>query len=238
MAIDSYSNPLAPLGKAITALANSKVPAGIVICMQYRDGYGDKISDTYLLSNNNELDSKTILDAFEEHIGSGDILARQYGLPNLAPISTEYEDGGPSGHCYMQVLNVELVYTDAEYAEARRDYIIWDNDISIVVDAALNGGVKEWSDIEEAARKSAANSHISALEGMGYVVRSKAEEDTLKAQTLPAHINKNLLITVANVGLTNNALIQFLRDECRFKMSDIYNLQASLQAIVERADSE
>lgn len=77
-------------------------------------------------------------------------------------------------------MSVEFVYIDVEYVEVWRDYIIWDNDISIVVDVVLNGGVKEWFDIEEVVCKSVVNFYILVLEGMGYVVCSKVEEDILK----------------------------------------------------------
>jgi hypothetical protein len=203
---------------------NMLIPTAIVIAIMYRDGCNYKTAESYELSNSSALTLDVIEHAMEE-IGTEDVLSNQWGLPSLSPVNHPSESAGPDDHCYNEITDITYLYS-ADESDAHHEK--WMNDISVIVEAVKNEGLPEWFVEEQSIIDSAIADAKATLTNSGYTMLNKAENAERTAQALPLHIDKELLLRVAAIGLTNNHLITFLIEQNVGSGADLYALQAAI----------
>lgn len=101
-------------------LPSDHIPQFVVFDLEYRDGHNFKTSESYSFANDLQLTVEQIRAWADEHLDFDEILAKNYALPNLAPLDNEQDAcDNDYDHCYMDVTQLDV--TDKPEGIATRD---------------------------------------------------------------------------------------------------------------------
>tara|TARA_B100000809_G_scaffold264701_1_gene321251 strand:+ start:1258 stop:1971 length:714 start_codon:yes stop_codon:yes gene_type:complete len=132
----------------------------IVFSLNYRDGGNFKDNLTIAIENDLPLTDEQINTWWSEHGAKEDVIAAQYGLPNIARFDHEHEEC-PNGidHCYMTVELINLCNDPkdiADYIVASKDY----EKFSVIYNAMINKGLESYAKEVNKLVVENANSHL------------------------------------------------------------------------------
>lgn len=202
----------------------SNAPVSVLISIMYRDGGNNKFADNFTISNDNKLPESVVMDVIEKVCGE-EIIPMQWGLPSMSPISHPDEECSPDDHCYNEIEVIKMLSKDDENNDF---YQSADVDVQDIADALEKGGTKEWFECDNSIREEKVSIAKRALEGEGYTLLSKNEKSDLDARTLPFGVDRDLLLKVASIGLTNNNLIEFCEKEGVAEHKELAALQSAI----------
>jgi hypothetical protein len=207
----------------------SPIPVGILLESMYRDAGNWKTGYRHVITNTEQLEEATIASAFA-FIGDDQVTMARYDLPNGAPICHPDEPCGEDDHCYMEIIDITYLYNDAAYQAALRDAELHDTDIAVTVTATQSKekATPSWLEICAAIHQQRIDDAVSVLDEAGHAVIKNAKLDDIQSRLLPRDIDRETLVRVASVALTNNKLLTFLNDECEIPFKEAYALQAAL----------
>jgi hypothetical protein len=164
-------------GTAITS------PLWIIFGLMYRDGCNNKDGGKYAFPNDSKLTSAEIQAWYKEHVHTMDLLASQYGLPNLAPIEFEGDECDKNDHPFSEI-------TDFSMADTPSDYINKESTpFSEIYAAFINGGVANYANKE----RDATLDHINK----GFTEASAVSELTLSDDERKAFVDKAMALLSA-----------------------------------------
>lgn len=99
-------------GKPLAAIEPDLAPAFIIFDLMYRDAANYKTTQAYAFANDLQLTVAQLSVWLDEHMPTDDILAKRYGLPNLAPLDNETDIGNDDDHPYMELTDVSVAESD------------------------------------------------------------------------------------------------------------------------------
>jgi hypothetical protein len=197
----------------------------VSICLRYTDGGNWKQSESYILDNPDNIPFEDIDAAFNE-IDSENVVPLQWGLPSLSTVDHEDMEVGENSeqHCYHMLQDLHPLY-EAEYTLACKEMPKADNTLTTILAAIKRGQSEEYEARGTALKASKIAEAKKVLKDNGHHVFTQLEFDCMIERMLPVGLDRELLLTVASVGLSNSNLITFLMDRMDMKESALRELQ-------------
>jgi hypothetical protein len=132
----------------------------IIFGLNYRDGGNSKDNLIVAIENDQAITDEQVNAWWSEHGVKEDVIAAQYGLPNIARFDHEHEDC-PNGidHCYMTVELISLCDDPNEIA----GHVVSDDDyekFSVIYNAMINKGLDSYAKEVNKLVVENANSHL------------------------------------------------------------------------------
>jgi hypothetical protein len=214
----------------MTTLTPTNVRA-VSILLRYTDGGNWKQSESFILSNPDNIPFDEIKAAFDV-IGEEDVIPLQWGLPSLSEITHEDIEivHNSEQHCYHSLEDLEPI-SDADYHAVCKEMTKADSTLTTILAAVKRGQSEEYEALGKTLKTAKINQAKKILEENNHHVFTQFDMDTMTDRILPFGIDRALLLTVAKVGLSNNALISFLTNKMTVKESDLRELQTGLARI-------
>jgi hypothetical protein len=163
----------------MTSTTQTTFTSYIAISMMYRDAGNYKTRTTFIHPNSTNIPFDSIKKAIEDEVGTDQVLARQWGFDNIAPIDHEDLPTGEDDHCYCEITGISE-HTVDDVRHLTPDEAKSETDISIVMQAIMDGGTKDWFDYDKSVQQDRIDQLYVDAKAYGLVVFTKAEMDSVK----------------------------------------------------------
>lgn len=211
----------------------TQAPLFISVGIMYRDGANYKDSNTYLYTNTTGISLEEVKLAFEDYIGQDEVLARQFGLENQAPIDHDSISVGPHDHCFNIITDIDAIFNEAEKKEALYYAIELSKDISEIIEAGKNGGTKDWFEYDRKCNEDKINSLKSTSLSYGYELVDKNELRDLKEakeRSMPFDVDPTLVQGLALMALSNPSMFEAALNGSKFTREQLHKMQAAMSS--------